>query len=279
MIVEVFTSGPVDTNGYLVADQRGGHAVVIDAPLDSAEQMVETGPQMECNHTHLVNTHPHWDHILDNARLLKLTHAKFGLHRDAVPMLSLPQTECFGMNLEMPKCVPDFFLEEGQPLVVGGMKLEILHCPGHCPASVVLFELNDRVVFTRRRAFSPARSSHRPARGDHAILLDSITGKLLPLGDDVRVFPGHGPATTIAPNVATTHFFKNRKQCGSTGPPARQSFRPAQRRPHLLEKQPNTDTGNHWGRNLYTWLLGIDCDVCGFSRPFMSMIKEGFSVA
>ena len=204
MIFEVFTSGPVDTNGYLVAERRDGHAVVIDAPLDAAEQMVEQARKWNVTITHLVNTHPHWDHILDNARLLQLTHAKFGLHRDAVPLLSLPQTKWFGMDgapgamdLEMPKCVPDFFLEEGQPLIVGGMKLEILHCPGHCPGSVALFEPNDRVVFTGDVLFAGSIGRTDLPGGDHAILLDSITSKLLPLGDDVRVFPGHGPVTTL----------------------------------------------------------------------------------
>jgi hydroxyacylglutathione hydrolase len=220
MILEVFPSGPVDTNGYLVADRRGGHALVIDAPLDAAEPMVEQARKWNVAITHLVNTHPHWDHILDNARLLRLTrlqrcqpaslreallagdscglaHARFGLHRDAVPMLSLPQTEWFGLDLEMPKCAPDFFLEEGQPLVVGDLRFEILHCPGHCPGSVALFEPNERVVFTGDVLFAGSIGRTDLPGGDCATLLHSIIGKLLPLGDDVRVFPGHGPVTTI----------------------------------------------------------------------------------
>ena len=197
MIFEVFPSGPVDTNGYLVADQCGGHAVVIDAPLDAAEPMVEQARKWNVAITHLVNTHPHWDHILDNARLLQLTHAKFGLHRDAVPMLSLPQTEWFNLDLEMPKCAPDFFLEEGQPLVVGDLRFEILHCPGHCPGSVALFEPNERIVFTGDVLFAGSIGRTDLPGSDCATLLRSITGKLLPLGDDVRVFPGHGPVTTL----------------------------------------------------------------------------------
>jgi len=197
MILEVFTSGPVDTNGYLVADQRGGSAIVIDAPLDAAEPTVEQAQKWNVAITHLVNTHPHWDHILDNARLLRLTHARFGLYRDAVPLLSLPQTEWFGLDLEMPKCAPDFFLEEGRPLIVGDLRFEILHCPGHCPGSVSLFEPNERVVFTGDVLFAGSIGRTDLPGGDCATLLHSITGKLLPLGDDVRVFPGHGPATTI----------------------------------------------------------------------------------
>ena len=208
MILEVFTSGPADTNGYLVADKRDGHAVVIDAPLDDAEPMVEQARKWNVTITHLVNTHPHWDHILDNARLLRLTHARFGLHRDAVPMLSLPQTEWFGLDLEMPKCTPDFFLEEGQPMIVGDLRFEVLHCPGHCPGSVALFESNERVVFTGDVLFAGSIGRTDLPGGDHAILLDSINSKLLPLGDDVRVFPGHGPVTTIGAERCHNQFLK-----------------------------------------------------------------------
>ncbi len=208
MILEVFTSGPADTNGYLVADKRDGHAVVIDAPLDAAEPMVEQARKWNVTITHLVNTHPHWDHILDNARLLRLTHARFGLHRDAVPMLSLPQTEWFGLDLEMPKCTPDFFLEEGQPMIVGDLRFEVLHCPGHCPGSVALFESNERVVFTGDVLFAGSIGRTDLPGGDHAILLDSINSKLLPLGDDVRVFPGHGPVTTIGAERCHNQFLK-----------------------------------------------------------------------
>lgn len=97
----------------------------------------------------------------------------------------------------MPKCEPDIFLEEGRPLEVGDLKFQILECPGHCPGSVALFEPTERVVFTGDVLFAGSIGRTDLPGGDHELLLASIREKLLPLGDDVRVFAGHGPATTL----------------------------------------------------------------------------------
>src|SRR5579863_5023074 len=133
MIIETFEAGPVATNGYPVADKAGGVAVVIDAPQGVAALIVEQARKWKTPIAYLLNTHGHWDHILDNAELVRLTGAKFGIHRESVPLLTLPQARYFGLDLDIEPSQPDFFLEEGKSLGVGGLRCEILHCPGHCP--------------------------------------------------------------------------------------------------------------------------------------------------
>src|SRR5579859_1716091 len=137
MIIETFEAGPVATNGYLVADKLGGKALIIDAPQGVAALMVEQAGRWNTPITHLINTHGHWDHFLDNAEILRLTSAKFGIHRDSAPLLTIPQAAFFGLDLKVEPAEPDFFLEEGEPLVVGDLNFEILLCSGHCPGSVV----------------------------------------------------------------------------------------------------------------------------------------------
>ncbi len=159
--------------------------------------MLEQARRWDTRVAFLLTTHPHWDHILDNAELLRPSGAQYALHRDGVPLLALPQTQMFGLDLEMPACKPDFFLEEGNPLAVGNLSFEILHCPGHCPGSVALFERRERVVFTGDVLFAGTIGRTDLPGGNRATLLRSIREKLLPLGDDVRVFAGHGPETTI----------------------------------------------------------------------------------
>ena len=83
MIIETFEAGPVATNGYLVADAQGGKALVIDAPQGVAPLMVEQARKWHTPIITLVNTHGHWDHVLDNAELVRLTGAKFGIHRES----------------------------------------------------------------------------------------------------------------------------------------------------------------------------------------------------
>ena len=206
MIVETFEAGPVATNGYLVADARGGKALVIDAPQGAAARMVEQAREWNTPVVYLINTHAHWDHFLDNAELLRLTGATFGIHRDSAPLLTIPQTQFSGLDLDVEPAKPGFFLEEGTPLVVGDLKFEILHCPGHCPGSVVLFERKERAAFVGDVLFAGSIGRTDLPGGNHETLLAAIRDQLLPLGDDVRVFPGHGPVTTIGEERRTNPF-------------------------------------------------------------------------
>lgn len=206
MIIETFEAGPVATNGYLVADRQGGKAIVIDAPQGMAALMVQQAREWKAPIDYLLNTHAHWDHFQDNAALLRLTGAKFGIHRESAPLLTIPQTRLFGLDLDIEPSTPDFFLEEGEVFTVGDLKFEILHCPGHCPGSVVLFERKERAAFVGDVLFAGSIGRTDLPGGDHPLLIEGIRKKLLPLGDDVRVFSGHGPVTTIGEERRTNPF-------------------------------------------------------------------------
>ncbi len=206
MLIEVFEAGPIATNGYLVADKPGGQAIIIDAPQGSAEAMVEQARQWNTPVAYLVDTHAHWDHFWDNAAVLRLSPAKFGIHADSAPLLAIPQARMFGLDEDIESSRPDFFLEESRPLEVGELKFEVLHCPGHCPGSIALFERRERVVFVGDVLFAGAIGRTDLPGGDYEQLMNSIRQKLLPLGDDVRVFPGHGPSTTLGRERRTNPF-------------------------------------------------------------------------
>jgi glyoxylase-like metal-dependent hydrolase (beta-lactamase superfamily II) len=206
MLIEAFEAGPVVTNGYVVADQPGGQALIIDAPQGAAGAMVEQARQWNTPVAYLIDTHGHWDHFWDNAAVLRLTRAKFGIHADSAPLLDIPQAKMFGIQEEIEPSRPDFLLEEGRPLEVGALSFEILHCPGHCPGSVALFEQRERVVFVGDVLFAGSIGRTDLPGGDYEMLQRSIREKLLPLGDDVRVLPGHGPATTIGQERRTNPF-------------------------------------------------------------------------
>jgi hydroxyacylglutathione hydrolase len=197
MMVQVFEAGPAATNGYLIADHTGGEALVVDAPLGAATAMAAQARQWQTPIRYLVNTHAHWDHVLDNDAVRQLTGARWAMHPDGVPLLRLPQTRWFGLDLEMPAGAPEVLLADGATLAVGALRWRILACPGHCPGSVALFEPTERAVWTGDVLFAGAIGRTDLPGGDTATLLRSIREKLLPLGDDVRVYAGHGPATTL----------------------------------------------------------------------------------
>ena len=210
MLIKTFTGGPAETNGYLIADQAGGQALVIDAPQGTAASMVAQARQWNTPVTYLLNTHAHWDHYWDNAEILRLTGAKFGIHAASAPLLKLPQARMCGLDSDIPPSTPDFFLTEESPVSVGTLNLEILHCPGHCPGSVAIWARPDRAVFTGDVLFAGTIGRTDLPGGDFEQLLDSIRRQLLPLGADVQVYAGHGPVTTIGRESRTNPFLTGR---------------------------------------------------------------------
>lgn len=208
MKLHSFTGGPAETIGYLIADEDGGPAVAIDAPLGTAPAMVEQARAWGRPIAYLLTTHGHWDHVLDNTKLLQLTGAKFGIHPDSAELLAFPQTKMFGLDLPMPDGKPDFLLTEDQSIVAGKVELRVLECPGHCPGSVVLFEARERAVFVGDVLFAGSVGRTDLWGGDGELLLRSIRKKLLPLGDAVRVYAGHGPATSIGRELERNPFLR-----------------------------------------------------------------------
>ena len=93
MIIECVTSGPVDTNGYLVADEAGGEAMIVDAPLESAAELLRAGRSRGMRVCRIVDTHGHWDHVADNAALVAATGAPLLIHEADAARLAHPQSD------------------------------------------------------------------------------------------------------------------------------------------------------------------------------------------
>lgn len=208
MLIECFESGPFATNGYLVADAPGGTAMAIDAPLDSAQAMIDQAREWNARIELLVNTHGHFDHVLDNATLLQQTGAKLGIHRADEMMLSMQQAQWFGLNLTLTPTTPDFYLADGDTVTVGALAFRVLHCPGHSPGSVTLFDPTNQLAFVGDVLFAGSIGRTDLPGGDHPALLQSIHAKLFPLGDAVRVLPGHGPVTSIGRERKTNPYLR-----------------------------------------------------------------------
>ncbi len=101
---------------------------------------------------------------------------------------------------------PDRWLHDGDTVTVGDATLDVLHCPGHTPGHVVFFHEPSRLAIVGDVLFQGSIGRTDFPRGDHQQLLDSITGKLWPLGDDVAFVPGHGPTSTFGQERRTNPF-------------------------------------------------------------------------
>jgi hydroxyacylglutathione hydrolase len=121
--------------------------------------------------------------------------------------LGIPRLQWAGLGFEFeqpPKI--DQYWEDGQIYDVGELQFTIIHCPGHTPGHVVLFEPKERKAFVGDVLFAGSIGRTDLPGGSADQLMDSIMNKVLPLGDDVEVYSGHGPVTTIGAERRTNPF-------------------------------------------------------------------------
>ncbi|ABD85949.1 MBL fold metallo-hydrolase [Rhodopseudomonas palustris] len=173
-------------------------AVVVD-PGGEVPQILAAIKQAEVTVEKIWLTHGHIDHVGGAADLrddLKVPIE--GPHRADKYLLNNVVTsgEMFGMT-GMRDVLPDRWLEEGETVSVGELSFSILHCPGHSPGSVVYFNDQMRFALVGDVLFKGSIGRTDLSGGCHATLMESITRKLLPLGDDVSFICGHGPGSTL----------------------------------------------------------------------------------
>lgn len=197
MILKTIVVGPLDVNCYIAADEKTKEAVCIDPGGDVDEVMAELENDKLCL-KYIINTHAHFDHVGGNAVLKKTTGAKFAIHKDDAVLLkdAAGQSAVFGMKTaSSPQ--PDIFLKDGDKIIIDNLMLNVIHTPGHTPGGICLMIKNEKILFTGDTLFAGSIGRTDLPGGSYKDIMSSIKDKILPLGDDVKVFPGHGPETTI----------------------------------------------------------------------------------
>ena len=155
-------------------------------------------------------THGHVDHVGGAADLkTRLKVSIEGPHKDDLFLLQhvAESARAFGI-WNASNVTPDRWLEDGDQVQVGELTFEVLHCPGHSPGSVGLFNAEQRLAIVGDVLFAGSIGRTDLPGGNHRQLLDSIRDKLLPLGDDVAIISGHGPTSTIGRERATNPFLQ-----------------------------------------------------------------------
>ena len=197
--------GPLQCNCYIVGDPDSKEAIVIDPGGDPAD-LAEVLAREELKVTSIVATHAHFDHILAAARLRELTGAPFHLHPDDHVLLDWYEMSgrlFLGVDLGAPPDV-DTSVAEGDVLKAGTAQLEVLHTPGHSPGSISL--VADDAVFSGDSLFAAGVGRTDLPGGDSQQLIYSIRAKLFRLPEDLAVFPGHGPSTTLVEEQRSNPF-------------------------------------------------------------------------
>ncbi|MBI3079971.1 MAG: MBL fold metallo-hydrolase [candidate division NC10 bacterium] len=185
----------MQSNSYLLADEVTREAALFDPGMES-EPVADVLARERLTVTAIINTHGHFDHVFGNAYFKAKTSAPLLMHRadlDLVKRLE-EQSLYFGFRAT-PSPPPDRFLEEGDEVRVGGIRLRVLHTPGHSPGGICL--VTDGTAFVGDTLFAGSIGRTDLHGGSAETLLTSIREKLLTLPDDTVIYPGHGPATTI----------------------------------------------------------------------------------
>jgi hydroxyacylglutathione hydrolase len=205
--IRVIESAPFGENSYVVWADSSAEAFVID-PGFEPDAIVEVLRNEKLTLTAIVCTHGHVDHIAGNADLKKAyPDAPILIGRGDANMLTDPRANLsanWGFHIVSPPA--DRLLDDGERLTVAGIELEVREIPGHSPGHVVFVIHGDKLVLGGDVLFAGGVGRTDFPGGSFKVLKAGIEAKLWPLPDDTKVFPGHGPVTTVGEEKRTNPF-------------------------------------------------------------------------
>ncbi len=204
-----FTVGPFQENTYLIWDNNLIAAIIDPGMSNNSENQLiknfitENGLQLK----RLLLTHAHIDHIMGN----KFIFDEYGLlpevHEADVYFIDNLKhaAEMYELNCEeSPK--PKKLLQDEEILELGELKFECIHTPGHSPGSITFFFEKERVMIVGDVLFNGSIGRTDLPLSNPDAIIPSIMEKLLPKGDDIKVYSGHGPSTTIGKERTSNMF-------------------------------------------------------------------------
>lgn len=206
MILKTLPVGPLEVNCYILGDSSGGPLAIVDAGGDD-DRILAAVRRLDRPVRYIVNTHCHFDHVIAVDPLMKELKADYLIHSGEKPVLKgIPlQLEMFGFPpFPLPK--PARYLADGEQLALGGITLTVIHTPGHSPGGICLYCAETGQVLTGDTLFMESVGRTDLPGGDTEALLTSIREKLMVLPKDVRVYPGHGPSSTIGHEIRSNPF-------------------------------------------------------------------------
>lgn len=206
MEIKSMPVGPMGANCYIVSCSETKETAVIDPGGDAGKilrHLQNSGLKLK----YIINTHGHIDHIEANEELRDKTGAKLLIHEQEAQLL-----EDSNLNLSAFMGAPitqkpaDQLLREGDEIVLGEVKLKVLHTPGHTKGGISL--VTEGAVFTGDTLFAGSIGRTDFPGGSFDEIIDSIKRKLLVLPDNMQVYPGHMGTSTIAQEKKYNPFLR-----------------------------------------------------------------------
>ena len=200
MQVDCLILGAYETNCYCLRhSSQAKNCLIVDVGLE-AKALINFLEQQQLNPVAVVLTHGHIDHIAGLAALRqKCPDIKVYIHKLDAEMFDEPVSNLSAMTGVAFSIDPaDFLLNEQDIIEQADIKLQVLHTPGHTPGGISLYSKDDGVVFVGDSLFADSVGRTDFPGGSMQQLIEGIKTRLLTLPEETKVYPGHGPATTIA---------------------------------------------------------------------------------
>jgi len=208
MTIKTFNNNNMRQNIYLYYNEKSGDGVIIDAGFSPKDISAIGAAISEKNITvkAILLTHGHYDHIIALDEIKSLTGAMVYCHESEKLLLEEPS---LNLSVKIGKAItvtPDRLLKDGESIQIGDTALTVLHTPGHTQGGACYYDEKNGSLFAGDVLFMGSVGRSDLPQGDAAVLLDSIKSKLLTLPECVKVYPGHGMATTIGREKTSNPF-------------------------------------------------------------------------
>ncbi|MBY0433514.1 MAG: MBL fold metallo-hydrolase [Cyclobacteriaceae bacterium] len=198
--IHSFTFNPFEENTYVLYDETAAAVIIDPGCYELAEQaeLKEFITSKKLTVSLLLNTHCHIDHVLGNNFVKKTWAVPFACHAVEIPVLKA--VKVYAPNYGFPlyqEILPDQTLQEGVPVTFGNSSLDVIFLPGHSPGHVGFYHAGQKFLIGGDVLFNRSIGRTDLPGGNFDTLINSIHQKLFTLPDNVTVYAGHGPTTTL----------------------------------------------------------------------------------